>query len=141
MKVIMGVDPGGTTGWALLRGGNRSQGQLGGEEIVQAEILADMVVDECVDVVVIEDFVLYPGKEHYAGREGLAPVRITAYLEAILYERGWEGNVKKYMASDSKRVVKDDRLRQLGLWVEGMQHARDAWRQVVLFCRKYRVEM
>lgn len=82
--------------------------------------------------VVIEDFIL---RERTQTRDLLSPVRITAALYVLLCQHSWKMKVVLQSASD-KSVINDDRLRRLGLWATGQQHARDANRHLTLWLRK-----
>jgi hypothetical protein len=82
---------------------------------------------------VIEDFIL---RERTKDRNLLAPVRLSAGLvQEVLRSQQLIG-LTYQSASDAKSVVTDDRLRALGLWIRGQQHARDACRHLALFLRK-----
>lgn len=82
--------------------------------------------------VVIEDFILRQGTKD---RSLLSPVRLTAgIVQEVLRSEKLIG-LTILSASDSKSTITDDRLRRLGLWIVGQQHARDACRLLMLFLR------
>ena len=94
------------------------------------------VVCQVTDLVV-EDFVL---RERTMGRNLLAPVRLTAGIaQEVLWSEKLIG-VTVQSPSDAKSVVTDERLKALGLWIRGQQHARDACRHLALFLRKLKVD-
>lgn len=147
---VLAVDPGETTGWALWRGGEEGVatfrngavvwGQIGPARGREGEIeavghLVRKVSDG--DIVVVEDFILRPTGN--ARRSGLSPVRITARLETLCAARGLDVEWVYQQASAAKGVVTDTRLRDLGLWVRGQVHARDALRHLVLYLRSCRI--
>ncbi len=89
-------------------------------------------------VIVIEDFALYPGKVHTGGTSssGLSPVFVTGFVMGMLSSAGYAGKYEFQMASAAKNAVTDERLRALGGWIVGKQHARDAFRHAELFSVK-----
>ena len=83
--------------------------------------------------IVIEDFIL---RERTKDRSLLSPVRLTsAIVQEVLRSEKLIG-LTLISSSDSKSAITDDRLRALGLWIVGKQHARDACRLLALFLRK-----
>lgn len=83
--------------------------------------------------VVLEDFILRQGTQ---ARNLLSPVRLSAGLAQEVLRSNRLIGVTMQSASDAKSVVTDDRLRALGLWQVGQQHARDACRHLALFLRR-----
>lgn len=81
---------------------------------------------------VIEDFIL---RERTKSRSLLAPVRLSAGLVQEVLRNEKLIGISFLSASDSKGAITDDRLRNLGLWVPGKQHARDALRLLALWLR------
>lgn len=135
------VDPGVTTGWALLRGLALPQdensidmlcGQFMGSEDQQALDMAKIIdtIGKCV--VVIEDFV---PQQLNKDRHFLSPIRVTAKLELLLYQRNLQ--CTKQMPSTAKATIKDDYMREIGLWTPGQPHANDAVRHGLLFLRRW----
>lgn len=86
---ILAVDPGGTTGWALLDSvtSKYSSGVLVGHEWEHTDALLEMVLGRLCDVLVIEDFQLRAGLNEGAKsrRVTLSPVRVTEALCYSLY--------------------------------------------------------
>lgn len=153
---VVGIDPGGTSGWAVLRiewdrvgEGIRARGcwwrtgEVQGPEPYQAEALLAIVrsvylagmweggseADRCV--VSVERFTLRLLSMDAAL---LSPVRITAMMEALSW-RGLPFPVVQLQPSEAKKVVTDERLQHWGFWPSGA-HARDALRHAVLTARK-----
>jgi hypothetical protein len=81
---------------------------------------------------VIEDFIL---RERTKSRSLLAPVRLSAGLVQEVLRNEKLIGLSFLSASDSKGAITDERLRNLGLWVPGQQHARDALRLLALWLR------
>lgn len=119
MMLVMGIDPGVTTGWAILDCGQDGEvglsscvvvecGQLNGAELLKAG-MADEVPeggmyreDRAVamalyrlidayqpDAVYVEDFVLRPSGIGSSGRDGVSPLRIICFLECWLFDIGF----------------------------------------------------
>lgn len=83
-----------------------------------------------VDEVVIEDFLL---RQRTMDRSLLSPVRLTAMLQGMLMEdTGVDVRTCLQQPSAAKSVVKDERLKKWGMWIQGQQHARDACRHLAL---------
>lgn len=100
---------------------------------------AEAEVDPELDVfaVVNEDFILQTSDQ---ARHTLAPVRVNAAFDVLLEGGGSSGVRKvKFLASDAKRTVTDDRLRRWRLYDlgGGVKHRRDALRHNILFLRKW----
>lgn len=104
--------------------------------------IAQLVAVFGPDVVVIEDFLLRlgGGGPRSSSRAGLAPVLMTGmllvWIEDVLSEERWEGEIRFQSAADAKHVINDKRLRDRGWWIKGRQHSRDAARHVALAYRK-----
>lgn len=159
MKII-GIDPGTTTGIALCEA-NVSKGTFGineAAEITGVDGLEERYGEgaaaddkawrwleyynalECYgwidsfrpDLVVIEDFILQPGKQgEYRGgaRAGLSPARIGAVLGTFIevaYEH--EGLTLMWQGSSLISRMNKVRMDRLGLWVPASEHKRDAVR-------------
>lgn len=63
----------------------------------------------------------------------LSPVRVTAAYDYAA--RDVPVPFVAYPPSDTKRIITDDRLHKLNLWIPGEDHPRDALRQCILFAR------
>lgn len=92
------------------------------------------------DLVVIEDFLIrLGGRGASSARSGISPARISAGLVAWLEVMEWDVDhgvhLKLQQASNAKGVITDPRLKQLGMWIPGKEHARDALRHAVLSVR------
>lgn len=88
---------------------------------------------------VIEDFIL---QERTMDRSLLSPVRITEGIERSLHIEGSSALVTKYMASDAKGVISNQRLKNWG-WLKWTvtRHERDALRHLCLRVRELKLEV
>ncbi len=159
-RAVFGIDPGGTTGWAIfcwpeeslkldgppLLGsiGYWTCGQLEGDEDGQVDALIKMAEAWPTAEVVVEDFRL---RQMAGGRDLLAPVRVTAAFKHALRWTGEnaapsKGRIKRtphfQMPSLAMSAVDDDRLKRSGFWdcTKGKPHARDAIRHCLTFARR-----
>lgn len=148
---VFAVDPGKRSGWAVavvgpsgIRRWSASDVGPGGDgvserwrsgrrgEVGQVDALVAMIDTFRPDVLVVEDFVLRVARASPA-RSLLSPVRVTSMLE---WRFAGELRIVKFSAADAKSVITDRRLKSLGFWVSGSNHARDAVRHMLLFVRK-----
>lgn len=154
---VLGIDPGGTTGWALLTVPRASifgsqpasfltidYGEFFGPEDEQAIAIARLAREvQSLDykigpALVVEDFDLLP---HYSSTNAetvLSPVRIAAKI-ALLHHLGQTGDSKLIMQGRTiaKSTATDDRLRAWGLYIarEG-DHIRDGMRHAITALRR-----
>ncbi len=153
---ILGIDPGGTTGWALLTVPRRSvfgraqgeildwdMGQLEGPEEAQVRALADKARQiQALDyqigpALVVEDFDVAELRTTDAGVL-YSPIRIAAMLRYAAY-RGETGDALVTMQGRTiaKQAATDDRLRAWGLYDRHSgDHARDAMRHAITALRR-----
>lgn len=152
---VLAVDPGGTTGWALLDSETRefSSGALTGHGWEHADWLIARVVEGLCDVLVLEDFNLRVGLSRGAAsrRDTLSPVRVIEDITYGLYRLAVEGRIGDGWGSepgagrrvvlqssaDAKGFATDERLRSWGMYVTP-EHARDAMRHAVLYAAKHK---
>ena len=147
--VIIALDPGGTTGWSILKVHPVAlidpeipilsnieawrSGQFTGNENQQAKDILEIVENWEGAAVVMESFIL---RKFSSDEDLLSPVRLLAKIEygMWLLDRGFF----KQQPSEAKGVATDDRLKSWGLYKSegGMQHARDADRHGITFLRK-----
>ena len=134
MTLILGIDPGGTTGISLVEFSPKDEPKL----------VASIQVPDGLkgflnwyisskhdwDFVVCENFTLRPGVHGV----DLTPTYIIGALEAL------ELNKKKvyYQAPSQKPLCNDDVLKRMGLFFPGMGHANDATRHAIIYLRGVR---
>jgi hypothetical protein len=126
--LILAVDPGVTTGWALY-GGDKLQGS--GESPIDPflDMACQHIKNGFVKVVVCEDFIIttHTGRKSQDGRynfEEIGVLRRECRLVRIPFEL--------QMPSRALKFVDDAKLRRLDWYVKG-GHARDAVRHLVLY--------
>jgi hypothetical protein len=145
--VLIGLDPGGTTGWALLVIGQDAMlepelkilnnialysfGEFKGDEHKQVDAIEDMLELWPGAAVVREDFIL---RTQNKSREVLSPVRLGFAIDHLLYSRNRV--VFTQQPSLAKSTATDDRLKSWGLYRPGSEHARDATRHAITFARR-----
>lgn len=144
MYTALGIDPGGTTGWAavhvreiamlngrdLIPGLEYEYGQISGDFNAQANSLMQLI-DEFNCPVVMEDFQLRKKNVQ------LSPVEIAARVEYALYLTEDLDRYFKQTPGDAKKTCSDVRLKDWGLWLPHKErHARDGIRHALLFLRR-----
>lgn len=145
--VLIGLDPGGTTGWALLVIGKDSMlepelkilnnialysfGEFAGDEHKQVDEIEDMLDLWPGAAVVREDFIL---RTQNKNKEVLSPVRLGFAIDHLLYARNRQAFLQQ--PSLAKSTATDDRLKSWGLYRPGSEHARDATRHAITFARR-----
>lgn len=151
------IDPGGTTGWALVTVPVRNLldrqvnlltdmefdcGQIVGPENEQAWEIGGMLWS-FRGPVIIEDFIL---RQFRQDADLLAPVRVMEKVDYEIFcanmqrKKTSQLQIKKQQPSLAKSTATDDRLKEWGLWVPGQPHARDSLRHSVTFLRRAKVD-
>jgi hypothetical protein len=140
---IMGIDPGTTTGWAVMQDVdpatspqtdcdiNVMSQQLNGDEYQIAHDLYRIVRALWPIAVVIEDFV---PQQLNKQRWFLSPVRITNQLTMLMWEdkRSW----LLQMPSLAFATIPDEYLKSINMYKPGKAHANDATRHCLTFIRR-----
>lgn len=163
MSIVLGIDPGGTTGvavvetdgWELLSSDQiavQPSLQRGGgsyldfiiEELAVAETIAGLIGTWDPELVLMEDFLLPPSSfgGGGGGRAGLSPVRIMSMVEVWVFsvmraEGVWDGQYGRVTPSEATYGCSDDLLRDLGLYVRG-QHIRSALKVAIVGFSKWK---
>jgi hypothetical protein len=156
---IIGIDPGGTTGWAWLTvpryciwGDAPSQivewdyGEISGPETKQVEKLCSIArTAQSLDykvgpALIIEGWDVRPGFKSTDQDDPLSPIRIGAMLSYAHYrkEMGEDIRIAFQSASLAKEAFTDDRLRAAGMYVRSSRHVRDATRHALTALRRAR---
>jgi hypothetical protein len=163
MWTCIGLDPGGTTGWCVLRIHliamtsseyrilenvvHWSTGQINGTVGHQIDKLVDLVEAWPEAEIVCEDFYL---RQQRGGPELLDPVRITEPLKWWLErggQRAWHNEdgddwkpreLNMQQPALAKSAITDERLKLIGIasLTAGQPHARDAVRHALTFARR-----
>lgn len=154
---VLGIDPGGTTGWALLTVPRASifgsqpasfltidYGEFYGPEDEQAIAIARLAREvqgldyKIGPALVVEDFDLMAHYNNTDAAVVLSPVRIAAKL-ALLHHLGQTGDARLMMQGRTiaKETATDYRLRAWGLYIEQEgDHIRDAMRHAITSLRR-----
>jgi hypothetical protein len=129
---ILGLDPGGTTGWAIIEYDDSSvklidKGQTKG---ALDGFLNDFNLEVLnqYDQIVCESFTL---REGIYGAD-LSPVYIIGALQALLHNTG---KIVNYQEPKLKPLCDNDRLKMMGLYTAGQGHAMDAVRHAIIYLR------
>jgi len=152
---VMGVDPGGTTGWYLVTIDRHSMfhdeppgileydwGEFEGPEEQQATEIARLVREiqgtdyKSGPAVICEGWYQDPGFKS-TDPEALSPVRIGAMLSLLRYQGLFADATLTFQdRSIAFQAWTDERLRRKGLWVEGSDHIRAASRHALTGLRR-----
>ena len=146
--VVIGIDPGVTTGWAKITipmdsifGDEPGEiidwiyGMLDGPETGQAQTFCRIAKRYIFPAVVIEDF---DNRRPLRNREYLAPVRVASKIEFCI-QTGMAGQVTGHewqMPSMAFETAPDDRLKKWGLYPPGPEHPKDATRHAITLIRR-----
>lgn len=128
---IIAVDPGKTTGFSIHVPGNAPVTS----EVPWLDFIDDaykyVVVSKQITTVVCERFVV-SGRTVRVGRgdENWSAETIGA-LRWLCHRAG--ATFELQSASDAKKFAPDQRLRDVGWWTPGKQHANDASRHLLLY--------
>jgi|SRR5215471_1428367 len=154
---VMGIDPGGTTGWYVVTvprysifAGHPPEvleydwGEFTGPEEVQATEIARLIREvqgieyKAGPAVICEGWTIDPTYKS-TDPDQLSPIRIGAML-SLLRHQGKLGDATLTFQDRSlaKQAYTDERLRSRGLWVEGSEHIRDACRHAFTGLRRAR---
>ena len=134
---VMAFDPGETTGVVGCIGQHLTASRvMSKDDIIRAVFnrLSDNSA-AVFEVLVAEDFRLYPGKAAALSYDLIIPARILGMLECLAYKMRVPFVLQS--AKDAKEVVTDDRLKEYGWWEElHGPHERDAARHALLYLLK-----
>lgn len=140
--VFFGIDPGETTGFAVIRGAKLitcTQLDTGRKALRDGSALhtlrGELLSAPRPTLVGIEDYRVYGWmKDEHAWSE-LHTAKIIGMLYAICQDA--DIPFVMAMASEAKELVTDGALVSWGMWVEGKRHGRDAIRHAVLTAYKH----
>lgn len=130
--LIVGLDPGGTTGCVAIR----SPWQIVG--IAQISEDAELIAwlnNMSPDTVIAESFKLYPWKAKSLSYSGMPAAEILGIIKLWCKENSVELVLQP---AAMLKTIPDTMLRECGLWLptRGADHARDAARHVLLWALK-----
>jgi hypothetical protein len=153
---IIGIDPGGTTGWAWLivpreciwgdapsRIVEWDYGEISGKETSQVKSICELArmaqgLDYHVGPALIVEGWDQDPKFKSTDPEALSPVRIGAMLSYALFrgDMGKDIRICFQGRTTAKEAFTDDRLRAAGMYVPGSDHIRDATRHALTALRR-----
>lgn len=127
---LLVLDPGDTTGWAVLDyGALTSCGQTAGT----AKGLTELLDVHQPEVVLFEEYRLYPWKAQSQSFSNLPTARLIGALELLCEQR--QLPLIGQTAQQAKGVIDDAKLKELHLYQTSKRHANDAIRHAVYaFC-------
>jgi hypothetical protein len=132
---IFAADPGKTSGWATWDGERIESGQA--EPMALCERLTQWIPRHCAlgALVVYESYIITAATAQKSQQPW--SLELIGAARWICHDTGQPFELQK--PADAKRFVTDARLKHLGLWVPGEDHARDALRHLVLALAKRRL--
>ena len=128
-KLIEALDPGLTTGWALLELDDKHPMELfdcGQIKDGVEGVLARKFLD--IDILISEQFVL----DGRTVKPELEPLRIEGVLMAEAYGLGHQ---LIFQRNNFKKHVDDAKLKEIGWYQKGMPHANDAIRHALAWAK------
>ena len=156
---VLGIDPGGTTGWVILTvprlcifGDEPSEitewdyGEFTGPEPVQATAIAELArVTQSLDyrtgpAIIVEGWDQNPDFKS-TDEETLSPVRLGAMLMLLKFQKRL-GDATVHFQSRTlafgSKATTDDKLKRYGMYVEGSDHIRAATKHAIIALRRAR---
>lgn len=164
-KVVIGIDPGVTTGLSVMIVSELREGVEGvmawgsdqisyggsgnvrdlyeGDESFPEQEISDKIAQGILRwgkynevYLAIEDFII---RQHNSTRDFLAPVRITSGVLQAIYKKGVEVKLVFQSPSDAKGTCTNDRMDSWGFPIKTQKdrHSRDADRHSILLLRKF----
>ena len=137
MTWIMGIDPGGVTGYALWQNGKIVADWTGQQEPYPFLVDAHLWIRNAPDdgYLVVERYTITAATAKKSQQpEALEQIGALRYLAKS--ERGWDLHMQ--MPSQAMTLIPDARLKALGWYIPGEagKHANDALRHVAFFAAK-----
>jgi len=129
---ILGIDPGITTGIALFEWPKLLAYEQYKKDnpIITAQYLRRVIAKRKPDVVVMEDYRVYPWKSQTHIWSQLWTVRLIGAIQLVCLE----ADVSLVLQGANRgKSIKDDALKQWGFYIVSKQHARDAIRHCLSY--------
>jgi hypothetical protein len=138
-EVIIGLDPGETTGVAIFHRLSFINTFQMNTSIIEwgVDHIQELIKEHWRDhhptqvVVVIEDYRIYSWKANEHKWAGLLTPRLIGVTECLC--RLHKIRLVKQSAQTGKAFMTDEKLKQFGFYKEGLQHGRDATRHAAQF--------
>lgn len=153
---ILGIDPGGTTGWCLLTVARAAifdyeepgiiewdYGELNGPEPAQSVKIAQMAREiqgldyKTGPAIIPEQWDIDPSFQS-TDQERYSPVRINAQLQLLHYESRMGDSTLTFQSRSLAFRFTDERLQKHGIYVEGSKHIRAATKHAITGLRRSR---
>jgi hypothetical protein len=127
---VLILDPGETTGVALFEDGYLLNA---GQIVIRENFskLEEIFLATLPQYVVCEEYRIYGGKAMSHAHSTIPTLRYIGAIQMLCSQR--DINIYFQSASRAKGFCTDDRLHDWGMYVEGLQHARDAIRHGAAF--------
>lgn len=117
--IVMALDPGKTTGYAVYHDEEiKSQGQC------PTEMVWDLLSNVAPEVIIYETF-----QHRRIGNVDLTPVEVIGVLKE--WARQHKAKLVLQSGQQAKHYWTNERVRELGAWVAAMPHAVDATRHLL----------
>ena len=131
---VLAVDPGGTTGFALYDGGAQYEVHDAWDKTGQMTALMQVesfLKGSGLDVLVCESFVISMGTMKKTREGSNTAIEIIGALRWLT----WKHEVKFVTQSpaDAASFMTPEKLRALGWWTKGSDHARSASKHLALY--------
>lgn len=144
---VLALDPGGTTGWAVLtcsievfgfgdgtevhkRIKHKDSGEIYGEPIEQADEIGDLYDAWPDAAIVIEHF--QPRQAAYE----LSAIQAETICEYIAFVDRRDETTFKQLPALAMTTATNERLKRWGLYKPGSEHSKDAMRHAITFLRR-----
>lgn len=129
---VLSLDPGVTTGYTIAKIKKREVQVSYGQEKWTVKGLFQFICDLQPDIIVCEDFEYRPGTaKHAKVGVNLFPVQLIGICN-LFWEIRQESPLTPHLfiqkAATGKSHYTDEKLKELELYVEGLQHGRDSVR-------------
>jgi hypothetical protein len=124
---VVALDPGGTTGVAIL-----DEPQIHRDQVDTSSPNALRDIWDILNMTDPEDIVMERFQFRYGGGRSkvvLTPVEVIGVVK--LYCAMKDIALYEQTPAQAKKLITDDKIRKLGLWVPGQPHAMDATRHLL----------
>lgn len=129
-KVILGLDPGQTTGWAVFTNLKRTAcGELASKKLGMESSMKDLIDLYTPDLIFYEDYKVYKDKADIH----IGAVLFTPFLIGCIRMYAFLNNIPviSQMAGTVKPFVTNDKLKTWGFYKKGIHHSLDAHRHII----------
>jgi hypothetical protein len=129
-QIVIGLDPGETTGVCVLTAGKACIYQIATKEIGPGgDALCDILEAYDTAAVVCEDYRVYSWHSEDHKWAALHTPQIIGVIRYLCHKQNMP--ITMQMAQVAKVFCTDEKLKGLGMWVPGVTHGRDAARHAV----------